>query len=96
MGLCLSLPGRGLLGAALAQHSRSLRSTKFQNTLGLEMRSLVGGGRSQKATSGGCVSAIQMCRRGLIRLDWEGCFLVCPKAAGAIVRSVVTGEIKCW
>lgn len=58
------------------------------------MRSLVGGGRSQKTTSGGCVSAIQMCQEGVNKVRWGGGFLVCHKAAGVIVRSVVTEEIK--
>lgn len=61
---------------------------------GLEMRSLRGGVRFQETTSRGCISAIQMW--GVIGLDGGGCFLVCHKAAGAIVRSVVTGESKHW
>lgn len=36
----------------------------------LVMRSLIGGGRSQKTTSGGCVSAIQMCQDRVNRVRW--------------------------
>lgn len=43
-------------------------------------------------------SAIHMCQVGVnrLRLAGGGCFLVCHKAAGAIVRSVATRKIKHW